>query len=56
MIRRNEIEEVAVGRVSAMPNGLEQPLTAQEFADLMTFLQNLRASKVTKTVTEGVAN
>ncbi|ODA29052.1 PVC-type heme-binding CxxCH protein [Planctopirus hydrillae] len=56
MIQRNEIEEVAVGRVSAMPNGLEQPLTAQEFADLMTFLQNLKASKVTKTVTEGVAN
>src|SRR5262249_17038658 len=37
-IPRNEIEEVAVSKVSLMPEGLEQQLKPQEIADLFAFL------------------
>jgi len=41
-VGRDEIDEMIPGTVSIMPAGLDQQLTAQELADLVTFL---RASK-----------
>jgi putative heme-binding domain-containing protein len=38
-IPREEIEEMAPGRVSIMPAGLDQQLTMQELADLVAFLK-----------------
>jgi putative heme-binding domain-containing protein len=38
-IPRDEIEEMAPGRVSIMPAGLDQQLTIQELADLVAFLK-----------------
>jgi putative heme-binding domain-containing protein len=41
-IRRGAIEQVRVGRVSTMPNGLDQQLQPQELSDLIVHLQQLR--------------
>jgi putative membrane-bound dehydrogenase-like protein len=38
-IPRDEIEEMAPGRVSVMPAGLDQQLTMQELADVVAFLK-----------------
>lgn len=38
-ISRNEIEEMQPGRVSVMPSGLDQQLSRQDLADLVTFLR-----------------
>ncbi|HVW00973.1 MAG TPA: hypothetical protein VHB77_11560, partial [Planctomycetaceae bacterium] len=39
---RNEIEELRPGTVSVMPAGLDQQLTPQDLADLVTFLRACR--------------
>lgn len=41
-IRRGAIEEVQIGRVSTMPNGLDLQLQPQELSDLIAYLQGLR--------------
>jgi putative heme-binding domain-containing protein len=41
-IPRVEIEEIRPGTVSVMPTGLDQQLTTQELADLVTFLKACR--------------
>jgi putative heme-binding domain-containing protein len=41
-IPRSEIEEQAASTLSVMPAGLEQQLTAQEFADLVSYLESRR--------------
>jgi len=41
-IPREEIEEMAPGRISIMPAGLDQQLTMQELADLVAFLKACR--------------
>ncbi len=41
-IARGEIEEMAPGRVSVMPSGLDQQLSPQELADLVAFLRACR--------------
>lgn len=41
-IRRDTIEQVQIGRVSTMPNGLDHQLKPQELSDLITYLQQLR--------------
>ena len=41
-IARADIESVAPGKVSIMPQGLDNQLTRQELADLLAFLQSLR--------------
>jgi len=41
-IPRDEIEELRPSEVSLMPKGLEQTMTAQEFADLLEFLYTRR--------------
>ncbi len=38
-IARNDIEEIQPSKVSVMPAGLDQQLTARELADLMAFLK-----------------
>ena len=38
-IARQDIDEVEPGKVSVMPAGLDQQLTPQELADLVTFLK-----------------
>ncbi|HEY1068612.1 MAG TPA: heme-binding protein, partial [Pirellulales bacterium] len=42
-LKRDEIAEIQLARVSAMPQGLDAPLTRQELADLTAYLQGLRA-------------
>jgi len=44
-IRRDTIEQVQIGRVSIMPNGLDHQLLPQEFSDLIAYLQQLRKPK-----------
>ena len=41
-IARSDITEMRPGTVSVMPGGLDQLLTKQELADLVTFLKNTR--------------
>jgi putative heme-binding domain-containing protein len=44
-LRRDDIEEIQLGRVSAMPQGLEASLTAPQLADLVAFLQAQRIAE-----------
>jgi putative heme-binding domain-containing protein len=39
-IDRSDIEEFAESKVSVMPNGLDQQMSLQEFADLLVFLES----------------
>ena len=41
-IARTEIESLAPGRTSIMPQGLDARLNRQEMHDLLAYLQNLR--------------
>lgn len=41
-VSRKDIDELKPGTVSVMPAGLDQQLTPQELADLVTFLRSLR--------------
>ncbi|MCI0456242.1 MAG: HEAT repeat domain-containing protein [Gemmataceae bacterium] len=41
-LAREEVENVRPGRVSVMPSGLDQQLTARELADLVAFLKACR--------------
>ena len=41
-INRDEIESLAPGRVSIMPQGLDAQLSARELRDLLAYLQSLR--------------
>jgi putative heme-binding domain-containing protein len=41
-IDRESIEETRPGKVSIMPSGLDEQLTAQELADLLAFLQDAK--------------
>ncbi len=44
-LRRDDIEEIQLGRVSAMPQGLEAPLTPPQLADLEAFLRAQRIAE-----------
>ncbi len=39
-IAHDEVDEIQPGTVSIMPAGLDKQLSAQELADLVTFLKN----------------
>jgi putative heme-binding domain-containing protein len=41
-LARRDIEEIQPGKVSVMPSGLDQQLTAQDLADLVAFLKACR--------------
>jgi len=41
-VPRDDIEEMVVGTVSTMPNGLEKALSESELADVIAFLQSLK--------------
>ena len=41
-LSRNEVAQMRPGRVSVMPQGLDQQLTGQELADLLAFLKATR--------------
>ena len=41
-VARADIVEMRHGKVSIMPQGLEEQLSKQELADLVTFLKNTR--------------
>jgi putative heme-binding domain-containing protein len=41
-IARGEIESLSQSTTSIMPEGMDQQLTRQEFADLLAFLRSLR--------------
>ena len=41
-VMRDEIDEMAAGRVSLMPSGFDQQLSLQELADLVEFLKASR--------------
>jgi putative heme-binding domain-containing protein len=43
-VRQSEVEERTSGNASLMPEGLAANLSGQEFADLITYLQTLRAA------------
>ncbi len=45
MLRKADIDEQQPQPVSVMPEGLEKPLTADEFVDLIAFLASLRDSR-----------
>ena len=47
-IARDEIDEMAPGKVSIMPAGLDKQLTARELADLIAFLESLTESPATR--------
>lgn len=51
-IRRERIEQVEIGRISTMPNGLDRQLEPQELSDLIAYLQQLRKSSAGRTVGE----
>ena len=38
----DDIDEVTLGKVSVMPAGLDQQLTTQQIADLVTYLKSCR--------------
>lgn len=44
-LRRDTIEQVQLGRVSVMPQGLDSQLQPQELSDLISYLQQLRKAK-----------
>lgn len=48
-VRREEIEQVQLGRISTMPQGLESPLSPQELSDLVAYLQQLRTAPLKST-------
>jgi putative heme-binding domain-containing protein len=41
-VPRDQIQELTRSEISLMPEGLEQGMTAQEFSDLLAFLQGLK--------------
>lgn len=44
-IRKEDVEELTRSPVSRMPNGLNEGMTAQDFADLVAFLERCRQEK-----------
>lgn len=44
-LSRDMIEQVQIGRISTMPNGLDHQLQPQELSDLIGYLQQLRKQK-----------
>ena len=45
-VERDQIDDLNLGRISLMPEGLERQLTLQELSDLFAFLSSLRSPPV----------